>query len=170
MKKAVLFGAGGVGLMAFAYFGSENVECFVDNNPDKSGTLLCGKKIISFEDLQNNYANLPNVQIYLTTDTYFKEQAQQLEQAKIHNYSFFRDYIADSTALNQLLSERCNHEGKICIIGTNNISEMVLEELDSIYKNSREIFFSDFEYDSFNRNTYMDRCVVSQSKLVEILE
>ena len=54
-SKMVLFGCGKIGYEALSFFGSENVECFCDNNPKLAGSEIYGKNIISFEELNAKY-------------------------------------------------------------------------------------------------------------------
>lgn len=82
MKKLILFGAGQIGKAALEFWGEDSIECFVDNNPTKVGTLLEGKKIISFQDLLQIYQNY---QIMITANCY-GEIAEQLKQAGILEY------------------------------------------------------------------------------------
>lgn len=125
-QRVVLFGAGGVGLMALDYFGLERVECFVDNNKEKAGTVLCGKTIVSFDDLLKRFANKEGFRIYLTTDTYFNQLAEQLNENGVYNYTFYRDFIPDYEQVKKLIIERVDKTKRLAIIGTNNASELVL--------------------------------------------
>lgn len=52
MKKIILFGAGKNGREAIDFFGKDSVECFVDNDKSKIGTIYCDKKIISINELK----------------------------------------------------------------------------------------------------------------------
>lgn len=54
MKKLVIFGSGKIGHDALIFLGSENIECFCDNNLSLKGTERYGKKIRSFEELRTN--------------------------------------------------------------------------------------------------------------------
>lgn len=50
--KIVIFGCGKLGHEAIDVLGSENIECFCDNNPALAGTEKYGKKVIHFNDLK----------------------------------------------------------------------------------------------------------------------
>lgn len=56
-NKIILFGCGKYGYEALSFFGSENVECFCDNNPELAGKERFGKTVISFEELKEKYSN-----------------------------------------------------------------------------------------------------------------
>lgn len=83
-RRILLFGAGALGVNALNYLGKENVEAFIDNNPEKQGEKVQGKEVISFLELkekQNDY------NIVISTDVrkaYYI--ARQLEQNDITNY------------------------------------------------------------------------------------
>lgn len=47
-KKIILFGAGAFGKKALDYFGADRVACYLDNNAAMAGSVVNGKKVISF--------------------------------------------------------------------------------------------------------------------------
>ena len=47
-KKIILFGAGEFGRKALEYFGEDKVAFYADNNEELTGTVINGKKVISF--------------------------------------------------------------------------------------------------------------------------
>lgn len=55
MKSIIIFGSGQIGYDALQFLGSENVECFCDNNLALKGTEKYDKIIISFEELKTKY-------------------------------------------------------------------------------------------------------------------
>lgn len=144
-NKAVLFGAGGVGLMALEYFGSDNVECFVDNNSQKCGKLLCGKSIVSYETLLKDYANNPSYRIYLTTDTFYLQLAAQLDNDNVTNYTFYRDFIPDYRAVKQLICDKITSDDRIMIVGTTNATELVLRAIEELGYSQNVSCLMDFE-------------------------
>lgn len=52
VKNIIVFGSGQIGHDALLFLGSENIECFCDNNPSLAGTKKYGKIVISFEELK----------------------------------------------------------------------------------------------------------------------
>lgn len=169
-KKAVLFGAGGVGLMAIGYFGSENVECFVDNNKQKSGTVFNGIPIISFDVLLGKYANNEDYRIYITSDIYYKEIAAQLEMAQVSNYSFFRDYIPDERAVTLLLEQEVSNTcDRIIIVGTNNISELIMSVCEKIFPQKKLCIIADSDDSSKAGSLFYGYMVEKKSELYKYL-
>ena len=51
-RKMVLFGAGDFGRKALDYIGSENVFCYVDNNPSLVGKTINGKPVKGFDTIR----------------------------------------------------------------------------------------------------------------------
>lgn len=157
-QKAILFGAGGVGLMALDYFGIEAVECFVDNNEKKAGTMLCGKEIISFASLLEKYANVDGYRIYITTDTFFNQLAEQLNANGVENYSFYKDFIPDLDEVIQLLRDNIQCSDKIALLGTTNSTELVLAALKDLnFDNTLECIFDYPESKKIGRLFYTYR-------------
>lgn len=53
--KIILFGCGAIGYEALEFIGSENIECFCDNNTQLVNTEKYGKTIISFNTVLQKY-------------------------------------------------------------------------------------------------------------------
>ena len=167
-QKAVLFGAGGVGLMALDYFGVENVECFVDNNPDKVGNFLCGKKIVSFETMLNNYGNNDKYRIYLTTDTFFAQLADQLNNSGVTNYSFYRDFIPDYNSVKQLMSDSLLRADKIAIVGTTNVTELIINAIKELKKEDNILCIADYNKSKLVGNKFYSYNVLPISNIIDL--
>lgn len=91
IRKIILFGAGEIGKQALAYFGAENVYCFVDNSKEKTGTMVESVPVISFAELKKIYADY---RIVISVDT--KKSfilATQLESAGINDYKIYLSII-----------------------------------------------------------------------------
>lgn len=161
-QKAILFGAGGVGLMAFEYFGEDKVECFLDNNKDKEGALLCGKPIISFKTFLEKYANKEGFRCYITTDTFFNELADQLNKNSVYNYSFFRDFIPDFSEVKNLIDDRISADDSVAIVGTTNSTELVLAAIGD-----REVSIFDYDNSKYIGLSFYGNIVQPISKLLE---
>lgn len=90
-KEIILFGAGIFGRNALAYFGEDKIFCFVDNNPDIVGKDLDGKRIISFEALQDIYQRY---QIVLAVDSgKVNALVKQMDECGITDYICFVELI-----------------------------------------------------------------------------
>lgn len=95
-KKYILFGCGEIGKSAVDYFGRKNIYCFADNNSNLTGREVCGKKVISFENLKEIQGDY---QIVITTKTsYACEIRRQLEKAGISGYLLFEAYAKKEEA------------------------------------------------------------------------
>ena len=168
-QKAILFGAGGVGLMALDYFGLEKVECFVDNNKLKVNSQLCGKPIISFDELLLRFANKKGYRIYIATDTFFNELSEQLNRHNVSNYTFYRDFIPDYCEVKHLISDVVKKGSKIAIVGTNNASELVLNALNELKFDNNIIGVFDYDNSNFIGNEFYDYRTQKVSDLMKYL-
>ena len=86
--KYVIFGAAVLGELALNFLGYLRVRCFVDNYA--CGKELCGKKIISFEELKE--LNLENIIVVVASGNYSREIEGQLLASGITRYFVFHDY------------------------------------------------------------------------------
>ena len=82
--KIILFGCGTVGHLAFRVFGAENIDCFCDNNMNVVGTTVCGKAVISFQELVLERAGAVVVICAQKRKEY--AIAEQLEEGGIKDY------------------------------------------------------------------------------------
>lgn len=85
--KMILFGCGKVGYEALSFLGSENVECFCDNNPKMVGREIWGKRIVSFDELREKY----NDAIVMICADYRHscEISKQCEDNEIFDYLYY---------------------------------------------------------------------------------
>ncbi len=89
-KRVVIFGCGKLGHEAIDVLGSENIECFCDNNPALAGTVKYGKKVISFQELRKNYGDAA---VIICANVRFGNayaMARQCEEHGICNYFFYQ--------------------------------------------------------------------------------
>lgn len=56
--KIILWGAGNYGDRIFARLGADNIVAYIDNDPNKIGKTLHGKKIISLEEYESDYKDV----------------------------------------------------------------------------------------------------------------
>ena len=84
-KRIIIFGAGIYGKNAIGQLGSDQVDYFIDNNPQKQGTLYCEKEIISVEkaaEMKDNYH-------IVIASTFVTSMENQLRELGIEDYSVF---------------------------------------------------------------------------------
>lgn len=86
--KIIIYGAGFWGERALLHFGAENVCCFCDSKiKENEEEMLCGKKVISFSELQKIWRDYAVV-ISAGVD-YNMEIGRQLDAAGIEDYFEF---------------------------------------------------------------------------------
>ena len=86
-QKLAIFGAGDFGRHALAYYGEENVDCFLDNNQERIGTEYYGKPILSL----SQYLERPNQLTIVIAMRFPDAVIAQLKNAGIHEgYICFR--------------------------------------------------------------------------------
>lgn len=119
MNQKIIFGAGYSGNEAFEKLGAENVYAFADNNLEKIGTMLHGKRIISFNDM----VELKNDYEILAASTDIFGMGKQLSAAGIMNFSIWTNgkekmVCADKKAYTKFIQVRivdhCNLNCKNC--------------------------------------------------------
>ena len=80
----VVFGAGRMGKAFLEYVGKESISFFVDNNPEKTGEIISGVPVFSFEKKKSELKH-SNV-VIAVGDEYLKEIIEQLNSEGISNY------------------------------------------------------------------------------------
>ena len=87
MENIVIFGSGQIGHDALMFFGSENIECFCDNNAALSGTERYGKVILSFSQLKMKHKNAVVVIAVAGFGSY--DIAKQCEENGLSDYLIY---------------------------------------------------------------------------------
>ena len=88
-KELILFGAGDYGHKALRYFGKDRVRCFADNDERRTGTLLDGVPIVSFDQMTKLYGSC---QLVLCVGCRpMMEITVQLKSAGITEYTLFAE-------------------------------------------------------------------------------
>lgn len=90
-KKIILFGAGTFGKNALDYIGEDKVQYYVDNNNTIVGTIVNGKKVISFDELKRIYSDYSIIISVDVAKTHVL--AKQLDDAGIHEYTTYLDIV-----------------------------------------------------------------------------
>lgn len=88
--KIIIFGCGKLGHEALNVLGSENVECFCDNNPTLIGSEQYGKRVISFDELKEKHSDTG---VIICANVRFGNawaMAQQCEENGVKDYIFWQ--------------------------------------------------------------------------------
>lgn len=97
MRKVILYGAGRGGKEAFLWFGSDSVDCFIDNSIENQKNGAYGKEVMSFADFMERYGKDDELQenydlvITITHRWVIHQIAYELEKEGICRYSVFCD-------------------------------------------------------------------------------
>lgn len=86
-RKYVIFGAGLYGARALEELGFDNVECFIDNDPNKIGQLYHDKRVISPNELQKIGDDFHIV----LAGNYTLGMEQQLKDLGVSDYKIYFD-------------------------------------------------------------------------------
>ena len=112
-NKIVLFGCGILGHEAIDHIGSENIDCFCDNNAELHGTEKYGKIIISFDELKSRYSDAI-ILICADIRTWNAYAiAKQCEEGGIKDYLLYgnlrlKDFFTDHKELMKFLDNPLN--------------------------------------------------------------
>lgn len=91
--KVILFGSGNYGKKALQLIGKENVVFFIDNNEERTGCLVDGIKVVSFNMLKK--INVKNYYIVISVSDRIKfDLAEQLIEYSICDF-IFCDYLEE---------------------------------------------------------------------------
>lgn len=85
--KYVIWGAGERGARLLPHLNPNEVEAFIDKNPEKVGKIYCGKKIISFDEYKKEYFKCNIIISYMHED----EIISELKENGIYNYFLMTD-------------------------------------------------------------------------------
>lgn len=127
MSKFIIFGAGNFGKRAIAYYGEENVFCYVDNDSKKEGMTFCNKKVIGFDE----YKSIAQDYITIIANAHAEEIKSQLLEYGIRNfycytpaYEHFLEYIKKKQ-----LTENVKN---IALYGLSNDTDQIIEALRTL--------------------------------------
>lgn len=90
-NKYIIAGSGDYGRRALTYYGNDNVEFFMDNDPKKQGNYIDGIKVCSFEllrDLSDQYRVIVAVKNY-------EAVVSQLTGFNVNDYIVFSPIVAE---------------------------------------------------------------------------
>ena len=150
-KRIIIFGAGILGKQALGYFGSRNVECFVDNN--KAGEFYCGKNIIPIEKLcliQEEFDLVVAVARRL-----LPEIEKQLISAGISDFCYYYDLLSidDFESDPMLAALKNTHLGEKCFIIGNGPS-LKASDLDVLYESKAFSFAANRIFKIFDQTKW----------------
>lgn len=99
-KKAIIFGCGEFGEKALELFGEEDIAYFVDNNPQKAGTVFSGKEVLSFEEYVK--AEKDYQTIVAVGSRIIPAIIKQIENAGVSGYTTYIQYAKDISNFNEM--------------------------------------------------------------------
>lgn len=151
-KKYIIFGAGLYGRKAFEKYGAELVEGFMDNSPQKQGTVLFGKPVMRVEEVlsQKEKYHIVIASLYITS------MEKQLKELGIEDYSIFaepfhRFFDTDELIVNQYemtaeaeTENEWNNSGKLKYM-----RQAVYDEAERLY--GSQPLFDNIEVETINR-------------------
>lgn len=160
--QIAIWGAGKNGMRLLEYFGQHDVvSCFIDNNTEKIGNYVKGKKVISYED----YLKLNEVKIVISPTNYLgdeiEEQLKKEGKEQYVDYYKYEEFTKDIFPLYELfkydflhiyhsqisLTERCSLRCEKCCHGCNLIDRRSMPDdltLDAAQR-SADYFFGNFD-------------------------
>ncbi len=112
-SKIIIFGSGKFGYEALTFLGSENIDCFCDNNPLLTGTKKYGKTVISFEELKKKKA----IVAIATADPASYAIAKQCEENNVPDYFIYKILRESNPERNQIqtLEFISSLENRMCL-------------------------------------------------------
>lgn len=152
MSKYIIFGAGNFGKRAIKYYGAENVECYVDNDEKKEGTVFCGKKVIGFKD----YREIASDFVTIIANAHAAEIKKQLIDNGIESffcytpvYEHFLEYIKKKQISDSVKS--------IALYGLSNDTDQIIEALRTLQLDTKIscIVKSDYDCESWSAYDYV---------------
>ncbi len=138
-KKIIIFGAGNFGKLALEYYGSEDVELFVDNNTEKAGKEYCGKSIISFEgflEIADKY------RIVIAVNSY-EPIVKQLGEHRISKFLIFSPKFI--RALERAKKGCQKIRGTVCLLGIDEFTYLLLNDMHQNNMKSVKIILTEVE-------------------------
>lgn len=97
LKKAIFYGVGHFGMEAVTWFGIENIEFFVDNNPILQRSGVMGRKVVSYAEFLQIRRGSPQFDLGYDLVLSMKDKwkihqtAYEIQRDGIPNYSVFHD-------------------------------------------------------------------------------
>lgn len=164
-KRYIIFGAGLYGRKAFEEYGAEWVAGFMDNDPQKQGTLLYGKPVMCVEDILSQKENYHIV----IASLYVTSMEKQLKEMGIEDYTvyakpFHRFLDTDELIYNQyeVTAEADSESAWNNSERIKYMSRAVFDEVERLHNN--QPLFDNIEVETINRcNGNCSFCPVSRS-------
>ncbi len=152
MNKVVIFGAGVYGQIALKSLGEKQVECFIDNSPQKQGTMYCGKRVISFEEFS---ADKDKYQIVIAS-IYSASIIKQLKEAGIAKYTVFTKSTHGYYETEELIVNPYQEIGEASSESEWNQREHIKYGRKAVYDEAEELYgtqtlFNHIEIETINR-------------------
>lgn len=149
--RIIIFGAGADGVLALDRIGADYVEYFVDNDKDKHGRFIRGKKVISFEELCE-LNNTRECEVVISSEKYYSEMFRQLKMARIESI-----YSISSFIVKKLFKDE-NKNKRIILMNTHagiNIGDQIITEAELLFLKT---YLTNFEVIELPADIINDEC------------
>jgi len=160
--KISIFGCALKGKNALKEIGIQNVDCFIDNNPKKQGTMVEGLPVVSLEEWIEKYGNSE----ILIASNAFSAISEQLTKSGIENYKVWTPLYRWWGSKNILVSnpydarEVQTKEMVVSYEENQDCFDFMNEYADMLWK--QKPLFAHIEIETYNRcNGVCEFCPVS---------
>lgn len=152
MNKKVIFGAGVYGQIALKTLGEEQIEYFIDNSPQKQGTLYYGKRVVSFEEFITDTV----ARQVVVASIYSSSIIKQLKEAGISEYTVFTNSNHGYYETEDLIVNPYREIGEAATEAEWNEREHIRYGRKAVYDEAEELYgtqrlFNHIEVETINR-------------------
>jgi organic radical activating enzyme len=148
MKK-IIFGAGKWGRYAIKKYGKENIQCIIDNNPEKAGKSLDGIQIFDAKELVR-ICREDKYEIIIAVKN-GKSIEKQLKELNITNYSYYHSTDAFFPTSELVVNPYEMLDG-LLNSSQSNIDILIQEEAEKVEQlKNTDAVFDNIEIETVNR-------------------
>ena len=125
MDSFVVFGAGNFGKKAIEYYGESRIEFILDNDISKTGTLVCGKRVVSFDE----YLMMDQKHRIVIAVNHPESIIKQLIDNNVSDFFVFRPEFC---VVREYLLKRKSKVNAIYLVGRDHSTDGIIETLQQI--------------------------------------
>lgn len=151
-RKYIIFGAGMYGRKAFAEYGADRVAGFVDNSPEKQGTILYGKPVMCVEDVLSHKEEYHIV----IASLYVASMEKQLKKLGMDDYTIYAERFHRFIDTDELIYSQYELTPEAATESEWNNSERVQYMRQAVYDEVEDLYgnqplFDNIEVETINR-------------------